>query len=660
MSYFVTGGTGFIGHNLINLLLKRRGKVYVLVRKDSMKKLEKLKLRWGTAAKKIVPVTGDLTKPFMGIAPARRKELEGKIDHVFHLAAIYDLKADAAAQDAVNINGTRNAVRFAEAVKAKRFHHVSSIAAAGLYSGTFNEDMFEEAVGLDNPYFRTKHDSEGLVRQKCKIPWRIYRPGIVVGDSTTGEIDKIDGPYYFFKLIQKMRRALPAWMPTIGLEGGRLNIVPVDYVVGALDHIAHQPRQDGKCFHLTDPKPLRIGHVLNLFAEAAHAPQMSMRIDARLFNLIPGVVKQGLMMLPPVRRIYREVLKDLGMPADVLSFINYPTKFDSRETQKLLRGTGITVPRLDDYAWRLWDYWERHLDPDLFIDRSLRGHVAGKVVVVTGGSSGIGHATAVMMGRAGARVAIVARDQSKLADAVREIEEEGGEAKAFSADLAEMEACDAVLEQIFSKMGSIDILVNNAGRSIRRGIASSYDRFHDYERVKQLNYFGSLRMIMGVLPVMEQKRHGHIINISSIGVLSNAPRFSAYVASKAALDAFSRCASSEYSDTGVKFTTINMPLVRTPMIAPTKIYENVPTISPDEAAAMVKQAVIYRPQRIATRLGIFAQVLHAVAPKVSEIVMNSAFRMFPDSTASKGLKDHQAAASQEQVAFASLMRGIHW
>ena len=660
MSYFVTGGTGFIGHNLINLLLKRRGKVYVLVRKGSLEKLEKLKLGWGAAAKKIVPVSGDLTRPFLGISPARRKELEGKIDHVFHLAAIYDLKADAAAQDAVNIKGTQNAVRFAEVVKAKRFHHVSSIAAAGLYPGTFTEHMFEQAVGLENPYFRTKHDSEGVVRYKCKIPWRIYRPGIVVGDSTTGEIDKIDGPYYFFKLIQKMRRAMPAWMPMVGLEGGRLNIVPVDFVVRALDHIAHQPRQDGRCFHLTDPKPLRIGHVLNLFAEAAHAPQMSMRIDARIFNLIPGVVKQGLMMLPPVRRISREVLKDLGMPPDVLTFINYPTKFDSRETQKLLKGTGITVPRLDDYAWRLWDYWERHLDPDLFIDRSLRGHVAGKVVVVTGGSSGIGHATAIMMGRAGARVAIVARDENKLADAVREIEEEGGEVKAFSADLAEMDACDAVLEQIRAEMGSIDILVNNAGRSIRRGIASSYDRFHDYERVMQLNFFGSLRLIMGVLPVMEKNRRGHIINISSIGVLSNAPRFSAYVASKAALDAFSRCASSEFSDTGVKFTTINMPLVRTPMIAPTKIYENVPTISPDEAAAMVKQAVIYQPQRIATRLGIFAQVLHSVAPKVSEIVMNSAFRMFPDSTASKGLKDHQAAASQEQVAFASLMRGIHW
>jgi len=660
MSYFVTGGTGFIGHNLINLLRKRRGKIYVLVRKGSLKKLEQLKTGWGKDGRKIVAITGDLGKPFLGIAPARRKELEGKIDHFFHLAAIYDLKADAETQEAVNIKGTANAIRLAEVIKAKRFHHVSSIAAAGLYPGTFTEDMFDEAIGLENPYFRTKHLSEGLVRQKCAVPWRIYRPGIVVGDSETGAIDKIDGPYYFFKLIQKMRRALPAWMPMVGLEGGRLNMVPVDYVVKSMDHIAHLRGQDGKCFHLTDPSPMRIGEVLNLFAEAAHAPQMTMRLDARIFNFIPGAVKQGLMMLPPVRRIYREVLKDLGLPPDVLKFINYPTKFDSRDTQKLLRKTGIKVPPLDDYAWRLWDYWERHLDPDLFIDRSLRGHISGKVVVVTGGSSGIGHATAVMLARAGARVAIVARDRKKLADTLREITEEGGEARTFSADLTDMEACDKVLEKIFAEMGPIDILVNNAGRSIRRSINLSYDRFHDYERVMQLNYFGSLRMIMGVLPVMEKKRSGHIINISSIGVLSNAPRFSAYVASKAALDAFSRCACSEFSDTGIGFTTINMPLVRTPMIAPTKIYDNVPTITPEEAAAMVKQAVIYRPQRIATRLGIFAQVLHAVAPKVSEVVMNSAFRMFPDSAASKGLSDHQAAASQEQVAFASLMKGIHW
>jgi NAD(P)-dependent dehydrogenase (short-subunit alcohol dehydrogenase family) len=660
MSYFVTGGTGFIGQNLIRLLLKRRGTIHVLVRPGSVERLEQLRERWGRAAKRVVPVVGDLTRPYLGIAPADRKALKGKINHVFHLAAVYDLKADAAVQEAANIKGTTNAIRFAEAVEAGRFHHVSSIAAAGMYPGTFTEDMFDEAVGLDNPYFRTKHDSEGLVRNKCKIPWRIYRPGIVVGDSETGEIDKIDGPYYFFKLIQKMRRALPPWMPTIGLEGGRINIVPVDYVVKAMDYLAHLPRKDGRCFHLTDPKPMRIGEVLNLFANAAHAPQMSMRIDARLFNYIPGAVKQGLLMLPPVRRIYREMLKDLGMPPDVMQFINYPTRFDSRETQKLLKGSGVTVPRLDDYAWRLWDYWERHLDPDLFVDRSLRGHVGGKVVVITGGSSGIGHATALMMARAGARVAIVARDEVKLADTVREIQEEGGEVRSFSADLTELDACDAVIEKIIDEMGDIEVLVNNAGRSIRRAIAASYDRFHDFERCMQLNYFGSLRLIMRALPGMTARRSGQIINISSIGVLSNAPRFSAYVSSKAALDAFSRCAASEFSDSGVSFTTVNMPLVRTPMIAPTRIYENVPTISPDEAAAMVKQAVIYKPQRIATRLGIFAQVLHAVAPKVSEIIMNSAFRMFPDSAAARGASDQQAAATQEQLAFASLMRGIHW
>jgi len=176
----------------------------------------------------------------------------------------------------------------------------------------------------------------------------------------------------------------------------------------------------------------------------------------------------------------------------------------------------------------------------------------------------------------------------------------------------------------------------------------------------QLNYFGSLRLIMGFLPMMRENRSGHVINISSIGVLSNAPRFSAYVASKSALDSFSRCAASEFCDEGIAFTTINMPLVRTPMIAPTKMYEQVPTISPAEAADMIGDAIIRRPYRIATRLGIFAQVLHSLFPKVGETVMNTAYRMFPDSAAATGDKLPEAKPSNEMIAFASLMRGIHW
>jgi len=663
MGYFVTGGTGFIGRNLIDQLLKRRGTVYVLVRRGSKKKFNALVAeRWEGQSKRVVAVSGDLTKSKLGVSAAEQAALKGKIRHLFHLAAVYDLSASSEAQEQANIDGTRNAMEFAAAVEARCFHHTSSIAAAGLYPGTFREDMFEQATGLDHPYFRSKHDSEGLVRKHCPIPWRIYRPGIVVGHSKTGEIDKIDGPYFFFKLIQKLRRALPPWVPTLGLEGGRINIVPVDFVARAMDHIAHQPKLDNTCFHLTDPHPKRIGEVMNLFAEAAHAPLMQMRLDARLFSFIPQPIKQGLGMLPPVRRIVNQVLGDLGIPRDVLSFFNYPTKFDTREADRALKGTDIRVPSLDTYAWVLWDYWERHLDPELFIDRSLSGHVRDKVVLITGGSSGIGKATAIMMGEAGARVIIVARKEDELLQAKKEIEAVGGTAFAYTCDLADYDAADKLCKKVLKEHGAVDVLVNNAGRSIRRSIALSYDRFHDFERTMQLNYFGSLKMILGLLPTMAERRSGHIINISSIGVLTNAPRFSAYVASKAALDSFSRCAAAEFNDAGVTFTTINMPLVRTPMIAPTKIYESVPTITPQDAADMVKQAVIYRPQRIATRLGIFASVLHALAPKIAEIVMNSAFRMFPESAASRGEKStrDESHATQEQMAFASLMRGIHW
>ncbi|MFD0323234.1 SDR family oxidoreductase [Lysobacter gummosus] len=662
MSYFVTGATGFIGRFLVSNLLKRKGTIHVLVRKDSQKKFDATAKKMGWDLKRVIPVAGDMTQPKCGLTAAQLRALNGKIKHFFHLAAIYDLTASAQAQRVANIDGTQHALDLAAAIAAGCFHHTSSIAAAGLYSGVFREDMFDEAEGLDDPYLRTKHDSEGLVRNEKRVKWRIYRPGMVVGHSQTGEMDKIDGPYYFFTFLKKLREMLPPWMPMLGLEGGRINIIPVDYVVDAMDHIAHKPKLDGHCFHLTDPEPQRVGEVLNTFARAGHTPEMTMRIDARMFAFVPAGIRGAVTNLPPVKRFIGMLLRDFKIPKEVMKFITYPTRFDNRETERALRGSGIKVPNLDSYAWRLWDYWERHLDPDLFVDRTLKGKVRNKVVVITGGSSGIGLATAEKVAAAGAVTVIVARGEAELFKARDEMKALGGKVFAYTADLADMADCDRLVKQVLADHGHVDILVNNAGRSIRRSIELSYDRFHDFERTMQLNYFGSLRLIMGFMPKMTERRKGHIINISSIGVLANSPRFSAYVASKAALDAWSRCAQGELSGKGISFTTINMPLVKTPMIAPTKMYDSVPTLTPDEAADLVVKGIIERPSRIATRLGIFASVVNALAPKAYEVVMSTAFELFPDSAAAKGdrkgLKDEHA--SNEQIAFASLMRGVHW
>ena len=660
MIYFVTGASGFIGKRLVRKLLARDGApVYFLMRNPTPERLERLRKFWHPGAERAIPIEGDILKPGLGISAKDMEALKGKVDHFFHLAAVYDLAANPEIEMETNIAGTRNVVSFANDIGARRFHHMSSIAAAGLYEGTFREDMFEEARGLDHPYFKSKHELEKVVRRECAIPWRIYRPGLVVGDSKTGEMDKIDGPYYFFSVIKRIRGLLPPWVPMVGIEGGRINLVPVDFVTSAINHIAHVEGLDGRAFHLTDPHPYRVGEVMNIFAHAGHAPDISVRVNIGLLRHLPVPLLAGIAQLPALRRLQRSIMKDWSLPGDVFTFFSYPTRFDCSETQSILEPAGIQVPRLESYAGALWDYWERHLDPDIVNGGTLRKHVQGKVVLITGGSSGIGKATAFRLAEAGAVTIIIARDPKKLEAAKQEAASRGLKLITYTGDITHADQCAEVARTIIKNHGAIDILINSAGRSIRRSISESYDRMHDFERTMEVNYFGSIRITMALLPEMCRKGDGHVINISTIGTQVSLPRFSAYVASKSALEAWTRSAAAEYFERGVRFTIVNFPLVRTPMISPTKIYDQASVLTPEQAAGMIAEAIINRTARAATGLGIFGNLVQAISPRLLLLIMNVLYQVFPELAPKKGDGHAEQELTPDQIAFSHLFPGIH-
>jgi NAD(P)-dependent dehydrogenase (short-subunit alcohol dehydrogenase family) len=661
MAYFVTGATGFIGRHLVRELLDHReGEVFVLVRAGSLPRMEAMIARWGTD--RVVPVVGDLAEPALGVDPDWVAAHRGGIEHFFHLAAIYDMTADDETNEQLNVGGTRNALALAEALEAGCFHHVSSVAAAGEHRGPFDESMFDVGQDLPSPYHRTKFESEKLVRTESAVPWRVYRPAIVVGASETGEMDKIDGPYYFFGLIKSLRDRLPAWLPLVGVDLGDTNVVPVDYVAAAMDHLAHLPDRDGEAFHLVNPEPQPVVGVLNAICAAAGAPRFATPVDRRTTRFLPRLLTPAgalaaLAKQPAVQAALDLATSRVGVPAEVLAHTSFVTRFDSRRTEQALAGSGIGVPDLESYARALWTFWEEHLDESTGRDPRVREKLEGRYVVVTGASSGIGKVTALKVAQAGGTPVLVARGKEKLDELKDLIEQRGGTAIVQPCDLSDLEAIDALCETLAAELPSIDFVVNNAGRSIRRSLWLSQDRFHDFERTMQLNYFGAVRLVMGLLPKMREQQRGHVVNVSSIGVQTNPPRFSAYVASKAALDSWSNVVASELVADGISFTTIHMPLVRTPMIAPTKLYDKFPTISPAQAADLVIDAMVDRPHEINTLLGNAGAVAHTLTPKLAFRVLNMAYQVFPDSAAAKG---EGGSRESEQIMLARLFKGVHW
>jgi NAD(P)-dependent dehydrogenase (short-subunit alcohol dehydrogenase family) len=391
-------------------------------------------------------------------------------------------------------------------------------------------------------------------------------------------------------------------MPTVGLEGGRINLVPVEFVVNAVDHIAHQRGLDGRCFHLVDPHPHRVGDVLAIFAKAAHAPEMAMRVNAALFEFIPGHVRKALLALTPVQRIRRAVMHDLGLPEGILTFVNYPTRFDSREAQAALAGSGIEVPPLESYAWRLWDYWERHLDPDLKIDRSLQSRVRGKVALVTGGSSGIGLALARALREDGYALTLVARRPEPLAEAADDLG-----ALAVAANLGDPDECVRIVAAHAEHHGGLDLLVNSAGLGIGGAFAEQ-----DTKRIGlqvDVNLRATLVVTREALPLLRASR-GQIITLASIAGTIPTPGLSVYGATKAALIAWTSSLNREEAEHGVRATAISPAFVATRMTAWTGLADE-DQIQTDDIVALVRAVLSLSPM---------ARVPNIVVERLGDVV----------------------------------------
>jgi thioester reductase-like protein/short-subunit dehydrogenase involved in D-alanine esterification of teichoic acids len=639
MRYVVTGGTGFIGSRVVAALIARSddAEVWVLVRRESLSRFEHLARDWGERVK---PLVGDLTAPGLGLTDETLLEL-GAVDHVVHCGAVYDVTADEDAQRAANVDGTGAVIELALATGAT-LHHVSSIAVAGTYPGEYTEWDFDVAQDLPTPYHRTKFEAEMLVRAAQGLRIRIYRPAVVVGDSRTGEMDKVDGPYYFFGILAKLA-ALPKFTPMMLPDTGRTNIVPVDYVVGAVVALVHVPGRDGETFHLTAPKSIGLTHVYRGVAREAGLPELR--------AALPGSIATPFLKTTGRAKILRNmVATQLGIPAEILDVVDLAPTFTSDNAVEALRDSGIRVPEFSDYAPRLWRYWSEHLDPDRARRDDPAGALVGRHVVITGASSGIGRASAIAVAERGATVFALARNAVALDALVGEIRESGGDAYAFTCDVTDSASVDHTVKDILGRFGHVDYLVNNAGRSIRRSVSASTDRLHDYERVMAVNYFGSVRMVLALLPHWRERRFGHVVNVSSAGVQASSPKYSAYIPSKAALDAFAEVVGTETLSDHITFTSIHMPLVETPMIAPSRRLNPVPPITADHAAAMVVRGLVDKPARIDTPMGTLADFGMYFTPKLSRRVLHQVFLGYPDSAAARGVAPDPAASPGREPA----------
>ena len=473
--------------------------------------------------------------------------------------------------------------------------------------------------------------------------------------------------------MKRLRDSLPAWLPLVGVDLGDTNVVPVDYVAKAMDHLAHLPGRDGEAFHLVNPEPQPVVEVVNLFCAAAGGPAFATPVDRSVTRAGPlGLVPRALRPASsahvrgqarrPRRSCSTRPWAGSASPPRCSRTPASPRPSTRGAPRRRWPARASPCPTSSRYARTLWGYWEEHLDTSTGRDAATRAALQGKYVVITGASSGIGQVTALKVAQAGGVPVLVARGKDKLEETRaddRDARRHGvrlpvrplrprGDRPALRAD--HQPSCRP------STSSSTTPAARSAGRC-----KLSHDRFHDFERTMQLNYFGAIRLVMGLVPAMREQQRGHIVNISSIGVQTNPPRFSAYVASKAALDSWSNVVASELVGDGITFTSIHMPLVRTPMIAPTKLYDKFPTISPAQAADLVIKAMVERPHEINTHARQRRRGARTPWPRRRRSGCSTwPTTCSPTRPPPRARTPRRARASRSRSCWRKVFKGVHW
>lgn len=353
----MTGFPGFLGSALLPRLLARRtdARAVALVQPRHLatarQRVRDIEAAHPRTRGRIELVEGDITAPHLGLPESRRDELS-EVSEVWHLAAVYDLAVPPDLARRVNVDGTARVLDFCRSRPAlERLHYVSTCYVSGRYDGVFAEDDLDVGQPFRNHYETTKYDAEILVRKAMAdgVPATIYRPGIVVGDSRTGETQKYDGPYFLATFLRRQPRV--ALVPAVGpADDVRVCLVPRDFVVEAMDELSATDRSLGRTYALTDPNPPTVRQVVDTFAGV-----LGKRV---IWVPLPlGITHAAIARIPGMERL-------LGLPAEAVDYFASPTRYDTTNTVTDLAGTGLTCPRFEDYAGRLLAYMAEHPEFD--------------------------------------------------------------------------------------------------------------------------------------------------------------------------------------------------------------------------------------------------------------------------------------------------------